>query len=140
MPSSPERSGQAVEGFAGPPDPGRAGSLDDLVERLRLLKAWAGDPSYERITDRINAAWSAAGRPAAELARKNTVADCFKTGRRRVNADLVIAVVQVLLPDVGYVTQWRQALRVVGGEARAASQVRVQDRLPPDPADMGAGR
>ena len=31
------------------PDPGRAGTLDDLVERLRLLKVWAGDPSYEWI-------------------------------------------------------------------------------------------
>jgi hypothetical protein len=41
-------------------------------------------------------------------------------------------VVAALHPDVGYVTQWRQALRVIGGEIRAASQVRVQDRLPPD--------
>ncbi len=115
-----------------PPDPGQAGTLDDLVERLRLLKAWAGDPSYERIKDRINATWSAAGRPAAELARKNTVADCFRPGRRRVNTDLVIAVVQALHADVGYVAQWRQALRVVGGETQAASQVRVQDSLPQD--------
>ena len=45
------------------PDPGQAGTLDDLVERLRLLKVWAGDPSYEWITDRVNAAWTAAGRP-----------------------------------------------------------------------------
>jgi hypothetical protein len=44
----------------------------------------------------------------------------------------MIAIVQVLHPDVGYVTQWRQALRVVGGETRAAAQVRVQDRLPLD--------
>jgi hypothetical protein len=44
----------------------------------------------------------------------------------------VIAVVQALHPDTGYVTQWRQALRVVGGEVEAVSQVRVQDSLPPD--------
>jgi tetratricopeptide (TPR) repeat protein len=120
-----------AERFTAPPDPGDAGTLDDLVDQLRLLKVWAGDPSYERITERVNAGWSAAGRPPAELARKNTVADCFKPGRRRWNADLVMAVVRALHPRESYVTQWRQALRVVGGEAQAASQVRVQDTLPP---------
>ncbi|WP_436535400.1 ATP-binding protein [Actinoplanes sp. HUAS TT8] len=114
------------------PDPGRAGTLDEVAEGLRRLKVWAGDPSYDTIKDRINEAWRAAGRPGGELARKATVADCFKAGRRRMNTDLVIAVVQALHPDVGYVTQWRQALRVIGGEAHASAQVRVQDTLPPD--------
>ncbi|MEV7626960.1 tetratricopeptide repeat protein [Actinoplanes sp. NPDC089786] len=121
-----------VDTFAALPDPGQAGTLDALVERLRLLKLWAGDPSYERIKDRVNTAWSAAGRPAGDLARKTTVADCFRPGRRRLNPDLVVAVVQALHPDAGYVTQWRQALQVIGGRSEAASQVRVQDRLPPD--------
>jgi tetratricopeptide (TPR) repeat protein len=121
-----------VDVFGALPDPGRAGSLDDLVERLRLLKVWAGDPSYEWITGRVNAAWTAAGRPAAELVGKTTVRDCFRAGRRRLNADLVVAVVAALHPDVAYVAQWRQALQVIGGQARAAAQVRVQDTLPPD--------
>jgi tetratricopeptide (TPR) repeat protein len=114
------------------PDPGPARTLDDLVERLRALKVWAGDPSYESITDRINTAWTAARRPAGELARKNTVADCFRTGRRRINADLVAAVVEALHPDPGYVTHWRQALRVALAETQAAAQVRAQDTLPAD--------
>jgi tetratricopeptide (TPR) repeat protein len=116
------------------PDPGRARTLDELSEALRSLKIWAGDPSYEWITGRINDAWRAAGRPAGELTKRPTVVDCFKPGRRRLNTDLVIAIVQALHPDVGYVTQWRQALRVIGGETRAAAQVRVQDTLPQDPA------
>jgi tetratricopeptide (TPR) repeat protein len=132
VPSSREPVNSVVERFVVPPDPGQAGTLDDLVERLRLLKVWAGDPSYERITDRINTVWSAAGRPSAELARKTTVVRCFEPGRRRLNTDLLIAVVQALHPDVGYVSQWRQALRVIGGEAEAAAQVRVQDTLPQD--------
>jgi tetratricopeptide (TPR) repeat protein len=119
------------QAFAAIPDPGRARTLGDLSEGLRSLKVWAGDPSYEWITGRINKAWAAAGRPASELTKKPTVVDCFKPGRRRLNTDLVIAIVQALHPDAGYVTQWRQALRVVGGETRAASQVRTQDRLPP---------
>ncbi|MEU4390819.1 hypothetical protein [Kribbella sp. NPDC023855] len=31
-----------------------------MVEALRALKIWAGSPSYESITDRINRAWSTA--------------------------------------------------------------------------------
>jgi tetratricopeptide (TPR) repeat protein len=125
-------SGQPVDTFEELPDPGRAGNLDDLVERLRLLKVWAGDPSYEQITGRVNAAWRAAGRPAGELVGKTTVVSCFRTGRRRVNEDLVVAVVAALHPDVGYVAQWRQALRVIGGQTTAAAYVRVQDTLPPE--------
>src|SRR4051812_1025830 len=96
--------------FAALPDPARVGSLDEIVEQLRLLKVWGGDPSYEMIKDRVNAAWTAAGRPASELARRSTVANCFTPGRRRFNTDLVVAVVQALHPDPGYVIQWRQAL------------------------------
>jgi len=116
------------------PDPGRAGSLDDLAEALRALKTWAGDPSYDTIRRRITAAWRDAGRPAVEQARRATVADCFRSGRRRVNADLVVAIVETLHPDPGYVAQWRQALQVAGGEARPAAQVRVQDTLPAEAA------
>jgi tetratricopeptide (TPR) repeat protein len=114
------------------PDPATAGTVDDLVERLRLLKIWAGDPSYETIKDRVNAAWTAAGRPAGELTSRSTVANCFVPGRRRLNNDLVLGVVQALNPDEAYVSQWRQALRVIGGEIEAVSQVRVQDTLPAD--------
>ncbi|MBM2614056.1 tetratricopeptide repeat protein [Actinoplanes sp. LDG1-06] len=106
---------------------------------LRRLKVWAGDPSYETIRRRVNATWSARGRPPGELTVRPTVANCFRPGRRRVNNDLVLAIVEVLHPDGGYVTQWRQALRILGGEAEAVSQVRVQAALPPDPAGF-AGR
>jgi tetratricopeptide (TPR) repeat protein len=114
------------------PDPGPATTLDGLVERLRLLKVWAGDPSYETIKESVNAAWAAAGRPASELAGKTTVVDCFRLGRRRLNTELVVAVVRTLHPDAGYVAQWRQALQVISGESTAASQVRVQGTLPKD--------
>src|SRR5881394_2043612 len=122
---------ESVDAFAVLPDPGQAGSLDDLVKRLRLLKVWAGDPSYGWIKDRVNAAWTAAGRPAGELVGRTTMVDCFRLGRRRLNTDLVAEVVRALHPDVGYVTQWQQALQVIGGQSRAASQVQVQDSLPP---------
>ncbi|MDR7276626.1 tetratricopeptide repeat protein [Catenuloplanes atrovinosus] len=123
----------SAQEFAMLPNPSGAASLDDLVEQLRRLKAWAGNPSYETIKGRVNAAWTAAGRPARELVSRSTVAYCFRPGRRRMDADLVVAVVHALHPDTGYVTAWRQALRVVDGEIEAVSQVRVRDRLPPEP-------
>jgi hypothetical protein len=39
------------------------------------------------------------------------VVDGFRAGRRRLNTDLVLAVVAALHPDEGYVAQWRQADR-----------------------------
>jgi tetratricopeptide (TPR) repeat protein len=123
---------EPVDNPTTPPDPGQAGTLDGLIERLRLLKVWAGDPSYQRITGRVNTAWAAVGRPADELVGKTTVVDCFRPGRRRLNTELFVAVVQALHPDTGYVTQWRQALQVIGGRTGAASRVRVQDTLPSD--------
>jgi hypothetical protein len=88
------------------------------------------------ITNRVNAAWTEAGRPPAELAGRTTVVDSFRLGRRRVNADLVVAVVEALHPDPGYVAQWRQPLQVVTAERDEATQVRVQDSLPPDLAEF----
>jgi tetratricopeptide (TPR) repeat protein len=117
-----------------PPDPGAARTLDDLVGTLRALKIWAGDPSYDTITRRVNEGWGAEGRPGAERARRGTVVDCFKTGRRRINADLVLAVVQALHDDTGYAAHWRQAVRVILAESQAAAQVRVLGTLPDAPA------
>ncbi|WP_412746925.1 tetratricopeptide repeat protein [Krasilnikovia sp. MM14-A1004] len=109
------------------PDPGRETGLDGLIECLRALKTWAGNPSYETITGRVNAE-----RAVGEQVGRTTVVDCFRLGRRRLDSDLVSAVVIALHPDPGYVNQWRQALRVITGEVRAAAQVRVQDVLPRD--------
>ena len=110
-----------------PPDPGRATSLDELAQGLTALKTWAGNPSYETITGRVNRE-----RPAHEQVGKTTVVDCFRPGRRRLDAELVAAVVRALHPDAGYLNQWRRALRAVTGEIMAAAQVQVRDALPED--------
>ncbi|WP_433200358.1 hypothetical protein ACQP00_28630 [Dactylosporangium sp. CS-047395] len=115
-----------------PPDPARARGLDELVGCLRGLKVWAGDPSFETITRRINQRWRAAGRRADELARRSTVVDCFKPGRRRINADLMVAVVQALHDYPEYLARWREALRDGRVGTETAAQVRVADRLPAD--------
>ncbi|MEV6827395.1 tetratricopeptide repeat protein [Amycolatopsis sp. NPDC051102] len=116
--------------FTEPPDPGHARTLAELIAQLRLLKAWAGGPSYAQIAERVNRLWTAAGRPAAERTARTTVADCFKAGRARPNTDLLLAVVEVLHPDPGYVAGWQDVLRVVRGRAEAATFVQAQLGLP----------
>ncbi|XVU26835.1 ATP-binding protein [Actinoplanes sp. CA-054009] len=90
-----------------------------------MLKRWAGEPSFEVLTERVGGA-----------ARRSTVVDCFRVGRRRLDNELVLAIVRALCPDEDYVGRWRRALRAVGGEAEAAARVSVQDRLPPDLAEF----
>lgn len=123
--------------LAEPPDPGSARGLDDLIVALRLLKAWAGDPSYEVVAKRINRAWQLAGRP--QRTSKSTVADCFLVARPRPDEDLVLAVVNALRPDAGYLAEWRQALRIIRGEAAMASFVQARDKLP-EPVSEFVGR
>ncbi len=116
--------------FTEPPDPGQARTLAELIAQLRLLKSWAGGPSYAQIAERVNRLWTAAGRPPGERTARTTVADCFKTGRARPNTDLLLAVVEVLHPDPGYVADWQHVLRVVRGRAEAATFVQAQLGLP----------
>ncbi|TDO38225.1 tetratricopeptide repeat protein [Paractinoplanes brasiliensis] len=107
---------------AQPPDPAGCRTLDELAAVLRALKAWAGDPSYDTITRRVNAAHGPAGR--------GTVVDCFRAGRRRVNPELVVAVAASLHDDEAYLGRWRQAIRVTLAERQAAANVRVLAGLP----------
>ncbi|MFB9689394.1 tetratricopeptide repeat protein [Amycolatopsis plumensis] len=116
--------------FTEPPDPGQARTLAELIAQLRLLKAWAGGPSYAQIAERVNRLWTAAGRPPGERTARTTVADCFKAGRARPNTDLLLAVVEVLHPDQGYVAGWQDVLRAVRGRAEAATFVQAQLGLP----------
>ncbi|MBT0769834.1 tetratricopeptide repeat protein [Kineosporia sp. J2-2] len=109
----------------GLPDPGQASTLDEIAEQLLQLKQWAGAPSYETITRRVNEA-----RPPGERVGRSTVVDCFRPGRRRLDHDLVTSVVGALHPDPGYVNHWRQALKVRTGASKAPDHVRVLHGLP----------
>ncbi len=107
------------------PDPDGVIDLDGLVGQLRLLKVWAGNPSYDGIAKRI-------GERRGQPARKSTVADCFRPGRRRMDAELLLDIVATLHPDSGYVARWQHALRVVTGESAASAHVSVEEVLPED--------
>ncbi|WDV56550.1 NB-ARC domain-containing protein [Streptomyces coeruleorubidus] len=112
-------------------DPGKARTMDEFIAELRLLKAWAGNPSITEITRRVHRDWQQAGRPRGEWPARSTVGNCFQVGRRRPNSDLLMAVVQALVgADEAIVSLWRQSLRTVLGEAEAAARVSAYDRLP----------
>ncbi|WP_251091766.1 ATP-binding protein [Streptomyces sp. Caat 7-52] len=117
-------------------DPGKARTMDEFVAELRLLKAWAGNPSITEITRRVHQDWQRAGRPRGEWPARSTIGDCFRFGRRRPNSDLLLAVVRVLVGDEAAVAMWRQALRTVLGEAEASARVCAYDRLPADPSPL----
>ncbi|MEV6942643.1 NB-ARC domain-containing protein [Streptomyces sp. NPDC051172] len=112
-------------------DPVKARTIDEFIAELRLLKAWAGNPSITEITRRIHRDWQRSGRPRGEWPARSTVGNCFQLGRRRPNSDLLLAVVQALVgADEAIISVWRQSLRAVLGEAEAAARVSAYDRLP----------
>jgi hypothetical protein len=103
-------------------------TYDGLAECLRTLRAMAGEPSYAEIVRRI--ALHRAARPGGaapeRLPGRVTVYDCFRPGRRRMDADLVAEVVRALDADPG---PWRAALADTAA-ARASRPRTVARRAP----------
>jgi tetratricopeptide (TPR) repeat protein len=120
---------------AGPPGPDGAGTVRELVERLRLLRAWAG-MSYRAIHRQM--VRSRQARRVADLPALNTVYRCFQPARTRLDVELVVDVAAVLLGDRAAAEQWRQSCQLVAGRAGAAAVVEVAGQLPDDlPAFTG---
>ncbi|NUP46793.1 MAG: tetratricopeptide repeat protein [Catenulispora sp.] len=86
------------------PEPSRAADLNELISLLGELRAWAGSPSYRLLAKRVGPLM----RPPQEVST-STVVDVFKTSRRRLNADLLVAVVRALDLDEAAVARWREA-------------------------------
>ena len=92
----------------GRPDGTRPGiDWDPLIEQLQSLRRSAGEPSYAEIARRIGERRVADGAsPHAARIARTTVYDAFRTGRTRVNLDLVREIVEVLGADDGRVDDW----------------------------------
>lgn len=116
--------------YPSPPEPGQVDCLDDLSRALGGLRAWAGNPSYAVLTDAIGAL--RAERGDASRPGKVTVYDCFREGRKRLDAQLFVDLIEVLGVPRRAQPLWQQAYRVALGqpsEAILAGGVSVQ--LPP---------
>ncbi|MDQ6525592.1 tetratricopeptide repeat protein [Nocardioides sp. LHD-245] len=84
-------------------------TLDDVAAGLRELRAAAGSPSYARIAERVVEARRARGLPEQEChVGRVTVYDCFRDGRRRLDADLVAEIVAALGGDGASAGHWRR--------------------------------
>ncbi len=113
-----------------PPDPRQARTIDDFIVALRLLKLWSGNPSITQIARDVCRLWRAAGRPDTELPARSTVGNCFLTGRRRPNLDLLAAVINVLADDENTATQW---IGVFAHNHAGRAGLGTRENRPPDP-------
>lgn len=115
-------------------------SLDEVAAGLRALRAAAGSPSYARLAERVVAARRARGVPEAEShVGRITVYDCFRAGRRRVDADLVAEIVHALGEDAASADHWRQRARAAQ-HRRDAGMVGTATASPPAPDEPAVER
>jgi tetratricopeptide (TPR) repeat protein len=109
------------------PDPSRAVDLAEFVGLLGELRAWAGMPSYRVLAKRVGPLMRPPG-----VVPAMTVADVFKAGRRRLDLDLVVAIVRGLGVDEPAVDCWRQACVKVHARTKTGGPVGVFGQLPAD--------
>ncbi len=121
-----------------PPEPGAVGCLDDLARALSELRAWAGSPSYAVLTDAI--ATLRAERGDARRPGKVTVYDCFREGRKRLDAQLFADVIEVLGVPRRAQPAWHQAYRSAVGSVGEPIMVGGPSVLLPPPRTRLIGR
>lgn len=113
------------------PDPENAADLAEFIELLDQLRMWAGGPSTRSLARQAGPLM----RPPRVLSH-STVAEVFQTWRRRLDLDLVAAIVRVLGEDEAAVDRWRAVyLRVqrdTKAAVQAAGQAGVLRQLPVD--------
>ena len=107
------------------------GSIDALVERLRDLRVAADSPSFGEIARRIGHLRAVGNTPVAAVRPgRVTVYDIFRTGRSRLDVDLLVDIVRVLDPSQD-TDSWRAAYRVASGAVRPAPTNEVRPRVAP---------
>ncbi|MEW9520513.1 NB-ARC domain-containing protein [Streptomyces tubercidicus] len=112
-------------------------TMDGFIAQLRALKLRAENPSITEITRRVHRDWHQAGRPRSEWPARSTVGNCFQLGRRRPNADLLLAVVRALVEgDESLVREWSKALYAALGENDPPVGFHVSERIPPPAEGM----
>ena len=112
------------------PDPGSVTSPDELVRALSELRGWAGDPSFASLAEAIDDLRTRESRPGGRPG-KVTVYDCFRTGRRRLDATLFLDLITVLGVPTRAQEQWWWAYRMAFG--RIDEDITVPRRVD-DPA------
>ena len=117
------------------PDPDQALDLAEFIAALGKLRMAAGAVSYRRLAKLAGPLL----RPPQELST-STVADVFKPDRRRLDLDLVMAIVRALGVEGPAADRWLQACVRVHGAAKAGGPVGVFRQLPADLATFTGRR
>lgn len=87
-------------------------AFDRIAEDLQLRRTDAGSPSYAEIALRIGRLREERGGPdAATRPARTTVYDAFRTGRRRLDTNLVLDIVRALGADEDEVASWAERCR-----------------------------
>lgn len=108
-----------------PPDPTKAGDVAEFTVLLNELKVWAGNPSYRALAKKVGALM----RPPQTLSQ-STLGEVFQPRRRRLNLDLVTAIVRALGLEDPEVLLWRAACVRVHALAKSGGPVGVLRQLP----------
>jgi tetratricopeptide (TPR) repeat protein len=109
------------------PDPEDAADLAGFIELLDELRIWAGAPSVRSLAKRVGPLL----RPPRVVSH-STVAEVFQPWRRRLDLDLVIAIVRALDADEATVDRWRAVSLRVHRETKAGGPTGVLRQLPVD--------
>ncbi|WP_433170364.1 ATP-binding protein [Actinoallomurus sp. CA-150999] len=118
------------------PDPRTATDLAEFIGLLGELRVWAGMPSYRTLAKQVGPLM----RPPSVVSH-STVVDVFKAGRRRLDLDLVVAIVRALGLDEPDIEGWRQAYLRVQRDAPTGGPREVFRQLPADlPTFTGRGQ
>lgn len=116
-----------------------ASPFDAVSHDLRELRLSKGGPSYAEIAMRITAHREARGvSPAAARIARSTVYDVFRTGRQRLNSELVAEIVRALGEDETACALWRQRCAEVHTRLSDGTLVTppVNPTLQPAPQDL----
>jgi tetratricopeptide (TPR) repeat protein len=110
------------------PDPDTVTELDGFIDLLGELRAWAGLPAYRSLAKRVGPLM----RPPQSVSA-TTVVDAFRIGRRRLDMDLVLAIVRALgVTGDADLARWRAALVRANLAARVVGPVATPRQLPAD--------
>lgn len=109
------------------PDPDGAADLAAFVTLLDELRVRCGDPSYRTLARRVGPLM----RPPRPVGQ-STVWEVFQPRRRRLDLDLVVAIVRALGLDDAGVDRWRHAYLRVIRDSKAGNAAGVLRQLPGD--------
>ena len=118
------------------PDPAQISDLHAFVQSLHRLRVWSGKPSLRTLAKKAGPLL----RPPRVLSH-TTLAHLFQPDRRRLDLDLVIAVVRALGLDEMEADRWRTAWFRVHAGAKSGGSAGAGRQLPADLATFtGRGR